>query len=678
MISTSLKRIDTRAPILKWLFPGLVAAAVYANTLGMDFVWDDFYLILEDHTVKSLHYLDVIFTSDFFGHQEWDLRYGYYRPLVSLTYLWDYAIWQRNPFGYHLTNVLLHVAATSLVAMVLLALRVPQKATWWAALLFAVHPMHTENVAWISGRTDVLAFVLSLLAMWAHLRSLKTNRPLSLRLLATLTFFLSLLAKEPAVVVIAWIGIAALCVEKQRWRQVALSLIPYIAAIGFYLVLRFVIADVPGPNQRSDVSLLTKLSTAPFTLVRYIAWLLLPIKQSAYIRNPFVTGNFDIRLYVGVLGLWGIGFAAYRLKRRFPSVGPFIWMTLVAMLPIAGVLSASGPSDMGAVMAERFLYFPSFPFIATVSVALVGLTETMSASAKIRHILPAFALTAAFALGAKTVDRNLVWKNNELFYKETLSSVPSALIYGNLATHYIHTRQWDKAEKMLSEVKQFNPDDYHLLASRALLHVAKQEFDTAIYYQKKVAAMARRGRGIAYNNLAFLYRMTGDLKKSQALLEEILYNKAGYADVYFNLAEVYRETGKYDEAAKAYKEALKRRPDSLQTAAAFAGMLLKHGDLSAAVSVLETQLEMYPNDPGLLNNLGLVYKQMHQPNRARRLFERAVHINPSYARARLNLAAVLLDSGKKAEADIHLRYIIENIPGSKEAVTAEGLLGDSY
>ena len=660
---------------LKWLLPGIVAALVYANTTGMDFVWDDFYLILEDHTVKSFNYLNVIFTSDFFGHQEWDLAYGYYRPLVSLSYLFDYAIWQRDPFGYHLTNLLLHAAATMLAGAVLIKLRVSKNAAWWAAVIFAVHPMHTENVAWISGRTDVLAFVLSLMAMWAHLHATEMKHAVLFRVAAALAFFAALLAKEPAVVVIPWLGIAALGVEKQSWRRALLSLLPYVAVVAVYLVLRFVVADVPGPNQRTDISLFTKLATAPFTVVRYVAWLVLPINQSAYIQNPFITGNFDIRLYVGILGIWALGYGAYRLTKRFAPVGPFVWMTLFAMLPIAGVLSASGPKDMGAVMAERFLYFPSFPFIALCAVAAAKQLAAMTLPLKLHRAVLVLCGILVFALGAKTVVRNQDWQNNEVFYGKTLASVPSALIAGNLAIHYIHTEQWDKAERALSEVKEkYNTHDYHILASKALLHVARREFKKAIFYQRQVADMAKRGRGIAYNNLAFLYRMNGELDKAEALLEEILYNNAGYGDVYFNLGEVYRAKGKIDEAKKAYEEALRRRPDNLQMAAAYAAMLIDESDLKAAVSVFKTQLEMYPNDPGIRNNLGVVYKRMDNLKNARNAFEQSVNMDPSYTRARLNLATVLKEMGKQKQATFHFQYLIEKFPQSKEAEKARLLL----
>ncbi len=659
---------------LWWLLPALLAGIVYANTLGHGFVWDDFYLITEDHTVKSFKYLDVIFTSDFFGHQENELAYGYYRPLVSLSYLLDYTVWQKNPLGYHLTNILLHIVATLLVVAVAVELRLSRKVALLIALLFAAHPMHTENVSWVSGRTDVLAFVFAAAALWAHLRSLRDGRTVLYRILAAASFFAALLSKEMAVVAPLWMGVAAISFRGRKPLHTLWTLAPYALVFALYLVLRFVIADVPGPYQRPEISMLARLAGAPFTAARYLAWLILPIEQSAYVKNPFITGPGDVRLYIGVFAIAALCAAVYRFRKQAPAAAAFFAMTLLSMGPIMGIVSASGPVDMGAVMAERFLYFPSFPFIAFAVTAVPFLAARLVGAKRGPRAATALAAICLVAFSFKTAVRNRDWQNNEVFYRRTLETVPSALIYCNLANHYIYTGQWDKAEKALLDAKRFTSNEAFYLASKTLLHVAKREYKEAIVYQKEVAANAKRGRAPAYNNLAFLYRSIGEYKKAEALLQEILDNDAGYADVYYNLAEVYRAVGRFDAAKAAFREALKRRPDNLRMAAAYAAMLVDRGELSTAVSVYETQLEMYRDDPGLLNNLGIVYKKMHRLDEAQAAFERAVASDPRYLKARLNLGGVLFASGKRTEAVAVLSRLVKEHPDSKEARAAAELL----
>lgn len=664
---------------LWWVWPLAAAVAVYANTLGHDFVWDDFYLILEDHTVKSFKYLGVVFSSDFFGHQENDLAYGYYRPLVSLSYALDFAGWQRNAFGYHLTNLLLHTGATVLAGALLVLMGQSRTTALFAALFFAVHPIHTENTAWISGRTDILAFLFAGGAMWVHLylekqSSMSGVRGAGLRGLALLLFFAALLCKEMSVVLIPWIAVASVYFMAQKKRRAVTATLPYAAVVGIYLVLRFVIADVPGPGQRPDITVFDRIAAAPWTAARYLAWLVFPIQQSAYVQNPYMTGPGDYRFYVGIVVVAGLMYTAVRFRKQMPSAAAFFWMFAVSLVPILNVVSASGPADMGAVMAERFLYFPSFPFAALAVVLVRRAVDGARPGAKIRLAVPAAGLLVLSAFGTAAVLRNRVWRNNEIFYRATLDTVASPLILCNLANHYIHTRQLDKAEKTLVQARQLTSDDYHFLSSKALLYVVRKQYKEAIGLQAQVAKKAKRGRAAAYNNLAFLYRVTGDYKRAAALLREVIDNGRGYADVYFNLAEVYRAEGRAAAAAAAYQKALERRPDSLQMIAAYAGMLIEIGDLRGAAAVFEAALELYREDPGLLNNLGVVYKKMNRPDRARALFARALEVDAGYVKARLNLAGALIALNLQSEAWDHLQRIVQTNPEGAEATAAQKLM----
>ena len=654
---------------LWWILPVAAAVAVYANTLGADFVWDDFYLIMEDHTIKSFRYLNVLFTSDFFGHQEDDLAYGYYRPVVSLTYALDWAIWHARPFGFHLSNLILHGAATALVLMLLVQLGLSRRWATLGALLFAVHPMHTENVAWISGRTDTTAFVLALCAMVLHLRA-EGRRRYFFHVGSTLLFCGALAAKEMSVVLIPWLLIAEVHFRRRSVCGALLSTIPYVAAVALYLVWRFVILDVPVPFQPPDVALWEKLAIAPWTFVRYLSWLLVPVHQSAYVQNPYIAGLTDVRLYLGIAAAAGAFYGLYRLRKGAPDAAAWGLMFLVSLGPILGFASISGPRDMGAAMAERFLYFPSFPFVAFVAVLFERFLPTGARAGRIR--LPAAGAAAVLLLFAgATVLRNRVWKNNEVFYRATLEAVPSALIWCNLAVHYIHLGKWTEAEAALAEARKLTSDDYHYLSSKALMAVTRHRYDEAIVLQEKVAAKVERGRAVAYNNLAFLYRTTGDLKRAEAYLQEILDNGAGYADVYFNLAEIYRAAGRPEQTEAAYAEALQRRPDNLQFASAYGGFLVSRGNLKRAAKIFDNQRAFHGDNPGLLNNLGVIYKKMKELDRARSLFSEALERDPTYVKARWNLAAVLRALHQNKDAETELHRILKDAPKSPEAAAAK-------
>ena len=221
--------------VLLLAFAALSAVSVYVNSLGGKFVWDDRKLILDDRAIKSWRELPQIFSHDFFERNEDDLPYGYYRPLTTVSYLADYTLWGLRPFGYHLTNVGLHALCTILVALILLRLRWPPMATAVAALLFAIHPIHTENVAWIAGRTDLLAFFFCALTLLFALSAeprcesqksaaVGVGPPRRVALVLSLVCYgLALLAKEMSIVVVSWLAVIDLAVNRRPWRAMSHS-----------------------------------------------------------------------------------------------------------------------------------------------------------------------------------------------------------------------------------------------------------------------------------------------------------------------------------------------------------------------------------------------------------------------------------------------------------------------
>ncbi len=662
-----------------WILPGTLAIAVYFNTLFYGFVWDDIYLIIEDHTIKSVEYLGVIFTHDFFGHQEDDLVYGYFRPLVTLSYALDYAIWQANPFGFHLTNVLLHALSSMLVAVVLLKMSFSRGVALASALIFAVHPLHSENCAWISGRTDIVAFLLTLLAMLAHLRRLQDGpgrRAILFKIAAPLAFGAALIAKEMAIVLIVWLPAMEIIGYRRDWKRSFHSLTPYLAMLAVYLLWRFIVVEVRTPFQLPGIGLFETVMSAPWTTTRYLFALILPIDQSAYIQNPYIRSFSDYRLYIGVAVISTLAFAVFRLRKQSPLAVCLSVMLALSFLPILNFVRAAGPEDMGDMMAERFLYFPSFPFIALVAFGMERLLTRVPNLSLRRKAAWALTILATASAGSALMARNRIWQNNELFYRATLETTPSALIWCNLADHYIHEAKWMEAKAALDKAGTYFADDYHYFAALALWYAAQQQYEKAIALQEKVAAKVKYSRPAAYNNLALLYRKVGNYQRAEALLKEVIDNRAAYGDIYFNLAEVYRATDRNALAADFYRKALQKRPDSIQTASALGGLLVDTGDLNGAADVFENQVRLHGDNPGLLNNLGVVAVKMNRLVQAEAIFRKALGIDPSYEKAKLNLASVLSAKGRTDEAVRTLREIVRTNSKSEEAKTASKLLSD--
>jgi len=663
-----------------YLIVPAIAVISYWNSMDGEFVWDDRQLIVEDDAVKSLDEPGRVLTNDFFHRHENDLSYGYYRPLVTFSYALDYALGGPDPRGFHATNIALHAACSLLAVLLLLGLGVDRGAALLAGALFAAHPIHTESVAWISGRTDLLAFLFGGACAWTHMRSRAVKGPGGTRValagLAGVLFAAAMLAKEMAIVVPMWIALAHLTVWADGWKRTAVSIAPYVAVSIAYAALRFVAFDVGIPGQPDEHTVAATLLSAPATIARYLAWMAAPFGQSAYAQNPYVVSPLDPRFLLGAAGL---AIAAVWISRRLRAdrtdLPALLAMALlVSFLPILNIVRVAAPEDMGAVMAERFCYFPSFPALALVGIGVSALAKRLNKRALSMAIAAAGAILVAAAVAA-TVERNEVWQNDRALFEDSLREAPQAdLLLGNLATHHIRNRDLDTAKEVLDRFQDRERGSYFYQSTRVLLDVARGDYEAALVPQRIIATASSKKNPVARNNLAFLYRMTGRASEAREVLEGVIEEGRGYSDVWFNLAEIRRGEERYDEARELYRKALSERRSERSYGAALAAMELELDRPREARVVLEALLEHHPDDPGLLNNLGVAARRMGDEDGARRALAAAIEADPSYMRARMSLARLLLSKGDRKAAAEQLEAIIGIEPGAPLAQEARRLL----
>src|SRR4030095_6154218 len=228
-----------------YIILAVISFAVYANSLSNDFVFDDESVVLGDPTITALSNIPKYFT----GEQGFHKVIGrYYRPVVSASYAIDCAIWGLKPFGFHLTNVLIHVINCLLLYTLLTLMfeksqsKFKDSAILIGAVIFALHPIHTEAVSWVSGRTDSLSCTFFFAAFIYYFKYSENSGYRNLSLLL-LFYLLALLAKEmaitlPAVIILYDIIVARRIDLKKLWQE---KFPVYSSLIGFsllYLILR--------------------------------------------------------------------------------------------------------------------------------------------------------------------------------------------------------------------------------------------------------------------------------------------------------------------------------------------------------------------------------------------------------------------------------------------------------
>lgn len=391
---------------------GLIALAVvpYLNALPNPFTWDDHALIVDHDVVHDLANLPRLLAS--LGGP------GYYavahevfaRPLTTASHMLDWALWNGSPVGYHATNIALHAAATVAFALAVGAIAGRRRA-WLAAALFAVHPIHTEDVTWISGRADVLPAIAVFLAFWLVVRARAVDRWWPRVPLAAVLYALGLLAKEMAftlpAVLLLWEWGAAPAPRRSRAAALLRWHAPLWAIAAAYLPWRFLLlGQPPWEATRLGDTMVQSLLSSAVIVVQYLYWLVWPLPLSLYHNVPLVRHAGE-PAFLGALALLAaLTAGAWTLRRREPLLlGAWIafWLLLG---PVLNVVPLYMP------LSERYLYIPSAAFCLAAGVAVDGAVTAAASDPRRRRI--AWGLVAALlaVLGVRTAARNLDYRTD--------------------------------------------------------------------------------------------------------------------------------------------------------------------------------------------------------------------------------------------------------------------------
>lgn len=544
---------DYKPGVYGALAVALAAGLLYAPTLAHDFAFDEYFLILEDTTLHRLRYLPDFFTRPFWPGQTGLI---YYRPLISLTYALDFSLGHGKPWLFHLTNLLGHVL-TSVLAFYLSRRLFPSLA-FLTGLWFALHPVHTETVTWISGRTDLFA------ALFLFLAWLLASAPPSPRnwkpLLAPAAFALALLAKELAVV----FPLLLLLSDWLQHRRFNLSrgllyLLLGLVLLG-YFYLRHHALTVPGPppapafftDQPLSARLYT-MSAVGWTYLR-VLFFPFPLRLDYYYDQLFKAG---VPGWIGVpalLGLLTLALLAGSQFRRRPGITfDFLGLAL-SLLPVSHLHS------FPTLMAERFLYLPSLftcLFLARVFKAALDRAPRLGRGLCLLLLVEWIALAAG---------RNRDWQNGYRFWRASVPHIPD------------------------------RPEGHNLLGIFALKQgrtaLARHEYEAALRIDPDYT--------VALSNLAEIAFRQGDLKEAQRLLEAAVAKTPDLVTARFNLGIVYARLGEEDKAIAELKAGLDLFPANLQMRLKLISLLQRQGRDPEAQDLVEEGLTLTPGQPDLL------------------------------------------------------------------------------
>jgi protein O-mannosyl-transferase len=525
---------------LLWL-PPLLGAVAFVNTLGFGFVWDDTHLIVHNTLIRQPSVLPIVL-SDFWQEGE---STNLYRPLVSATYFLEFRAWKLWPAGYHAMNVVAHVAATATVMWGAQLLFGSGLAALIAGTTFALHPIHTESVAFIAGRSDVLAAAFGLAAFAVHVRWGRSTGGAAALLGA------AVLCKETALAFLAvfvfhelTLGAHATAPASGRATLPArvFRLWPYAAVGAGYLCLRWVVLGAPVAASNAT-SLGTRTVMTLNALGDYARLLVVPYPAVPHrLADGLLTGD-TVLVGVGLVVAVALGLACWRVS----AVPLFLlaWFVLT-LAPASPLVTGRSPQ-----VAERYLYIPSVAFAWFVG--WLGTMAWHGSTRRLRLGLGVVASGLALAALGLTAIRNLDWQHPAyLFTRMALSEPRSHLAAVNLGYLYLDAKQLPEAEAAFYHTLALAPDLPAALLGLAVIDSQRGRHERAIAHAERARAVDPRP----------------DLVHAQ-------------------VGAIYGQAGRYDDAVRSFRESIRRNPRRIHPRLTLVVALADSGQIDLARAALQ-------------------------------------------------------------------------------------------
>ncbi|MDR3677345.1 MAG: tetratricopeptide repeat protein [Acidobacteriota bacterium] len=614
-----------------------VALVPYLASLRNDFVYDDFDQVLANPYIRNFHHLREIFTSSVWSFLG-DFRgaSNYYRPVMSMGYLFCYQMFGPHALGFHLANLLANAGVVVLVFLVTLKMFRAPKVALVAACIFALHPIHSEAVNWIAAVTELELALFYLLTFWCFLALAraagKSSAPLQIAMAGSFVF--ALLSKEQALTLPVLAAIyehffredRAQTTKFQKLRRYGSLFI--LAAV--YLVFRTHYLGSLAPSLDRPGFGTEDLVVSALALVGQYCWKLVwPAHLCAYYLFP---GDITT-LYPSALGgLLALAICAYafvvlRKSDRHAAFG-VVWF-LATLAPVLNVhWMTSNP------FAERYLYLSSVGFCWILGWLGVRWWNSLSARGSRGRVALAIAAgLIAMLCVVRTVARDLDWRDNLTFYTATLELSPDAYyIHNNLGTVY-----WARGNTAAAA------DEW-----RAALRLAPNN-------------------EYALHNLGLAEHEQKHYQEAEDLYLRALAVRSNYMDAHLDLGKTYAATGRLQEAEAQMLVAENLSPLSVRAHNTLSEFYFDQRRLPEAEAEARRSVEVEPTPQGYWD-LGLVEWLKGDRSGAEKAFLSAEAASPSDSRGHFMLGLLYMDANRNADAMREYRAGLQIEPTNAEAI----------
>jgi len=562
-----------------WLLLSLalfITLLVFYPAVNYDFVnWDDDRNITINQNIQNLNRESIqnMFSSTVTGG---------YTPLTSLTFALEHHFFGLNPKVYHINNILLHLLCTALVFLLLKQLGASLFITFTVTLLFGIHPMRVESVAWITERKDTLYTLFFLLALMAYIHYREKGN-IRFYILSLFIFVFSLLSKIQAVTLPLVLILADYFLDKKfdfrkLWNKIPffiLSLFTGLAGIYF-------LSQDGSLDTGTILPIYQRLFIGSYSLLVYLVKSIVPYELSAIYPSP---SSLSVLHYLSMPLVLGLAFAIWKIRHyRIEMIAGTLFFLFNVMFMLQVVGAGQG------YLADRFTY------VAYIGLFFVYafLAEKVSLD-KWKAPLIAGGIFYLTIMGVMARNRVKVWENTETLFTDVIKKYPGVPVsYNNMGKYFRELNQYDKAIELYTKAVELDPGGY-------------QPFNN---------------RGKAYFDLG---------RKDEALIDfnrSIELNGA-YSESRSNRGAILASRGEYEAAMEDLGIALELEPGHLSALSNRSLAFFSMNQFEKAIDDVNTYLQYKPDDADLINLRSMSYSRLNRDQEALEDMNRAIQLIPS-------------------------------------------------
>ncbi|MCK9611927.1 MAG: tetratricopeptide repeat protein [Bacteroidales bacterium] len=652
---------------------------IYSNTLFFDYALDDGLIITDNKsTKKGFEGLGEIFTKNsfygVFGDEANELLPGgRYRPLAQATFAVEYEVFDKNPFVSHLLNILLYAFICMLLLKVLRNIFEKYENEKWylsvpfiASLLFACHPLHTEVVANIKGRDELLSLAGSLASLHFSLQYIKTLKPLNL-FFSFLVFSLALLSKENAVTFLAIIPFSVFLIQKTSFKKYIFIVLPLLTSVAVYFLLRVnalgFISNTVENNELLNNPFLQattseKYATIFYTWGKYLLLILFPfsLTHDYYPYHISLTTFSDFRVIISMfIYITMIIYCIIRIWEK--DIIAFALLIFLATFSISSNLLI----NIGTFMNERFMFVPLLGF----AIFVAYIVHRFLSKSKFATVAKVILIIILAFYSVRIFSRNFAWRNSftllttdvktsvnsakvnvgagEVLIKSVNDNTPDSVkqrvigqaikylqkgveIYPGFKAGWVYmgygqhlTGDYKNSRNSLEQALKLNPKDANAIS---YLHAdaltcynlgnfrqSEENFKTLIHFVPENTEFKYL--------LAELYANTGKADTAEIILHEIIKNNPGYDRAYNKLGEIYgRIYGNFSKSFEYLYKAYELNPAHLETLRNLGTAHGLRGEYNQSLKFFLEAEKIKPDDKDILKKLSITYRNLGDNQKA--------------------------------------------------------------